>query len=137
GRCMNLPMRRTLVPVAAMFAVQTASSTGSLTLATMMPVVAPGVRIDARLCASFAAIAYGCAAIAAFLTGDIVGRFGTVRVCQACLLATAAGLLLLPIATPWALVAGMTVVGFSMGPLNAASAHVLARRVPPAWYSTA
>jgi MFS family permease len=128
--------RQALVPLAAMFAVQTASSTGTLTLATMMPAVAPDVGIDARLVGGFAAIAYGCAAVTAFLSGDVVARLGTVRVCQLSLLVTAAGLALLPLALPWALVVGMVLIGASMGPLNAASAHVLARRVPSSWYST-
>ncbi len=129
-------MRRALVPLFSMLLVQIACSAGNLSLASMMPAVAPDVGIGATLIGAFTALSYGLAATTSLAAADPVARFGTVRICQLCLVATAGGLAVMTLATPWALILGVAFVGLAQGPVNTASSAVLARRTPTQWYST-
>ena len=130
-------MRRALIPLIATFLVQTLCSAAVLALATMMPKVGPDVGVPSWVIGAFTAIIYAVAASSSFLSAQPLARFGGVRLCQAALLSGAAGLVVMTLATPPALILGVFLVGGSNGPLNAASAAILAHRVPPNWYSAA
>ncbi|MBX3503536.1 MAG: MFS transporter [Alphaproteobacteria bacterium] len=130
-------MRRALVPLIATFLVQTLCSAAVLALATMMPRVGPDVGVPSWVIGAFTAIIYGVAATSSFFSAAPLARFGAVRLCQAALLSGALGLAVMTLATPLALVIGVCLVGGSNGPLNAASAAIIAHRVPTAWYSAA
>ncbi|MGE0423525.1 MAG: MFS transporter [Reyranellaceae bacterium] len=130
-------MRRALIPLIATFLVQTLCSAAVLALATMMPKVGPDVGVPSWVIGAFTAIIYAVAATSSFLSAQPLARFGGVRLCQAALLSGAVGLAVMTLATPLALVLGVFLVGGSNGPLNAASAAILAHRVPPNWYSAA
>jgi MFS family permease len=67
--------------------------------------------------------------------GPIV-RLGAVRVCQAALLMAAIGLAINALAMVAATVLGVIFIGMAQGPINPASAHVLAQRVPREWFGT-
>lgn len=130
-------MRRALVPLIATFLVQTFCSVSVLALATMMPKVGPDVGIPSWVIGAFTAMTYGVAAATSFLSGDALARFGSVRLCQAALLSGALGLTVMTLATPAALILGVLFVGGANGPINAASAAIIAHRVPSTWYSAA
>ena len=65
--------------------------------------------------------------------GPIV-RLGAVRVCQAALLMAAIGLAFNSLALVAATVIAVLFIGAAQGPINPASAHVLAQRVPREWF---
>jgi MFS family permease len=127
-------MNRAIVPVASMLAIQAMISICVLALGVMMPAVAKDLAIDPKLVGIFTAIIYVvAAALALFAAGPIV-RLGAVRVCQFALLMAAIGLAFNALALVTATVIAVIFIGAAQGPINPASAHVLAQRVPREWF---
>ncbi|HZP97922.1 MAG TPA: MFS transporter [Reyranella sp.] len=127
-------MKRAFVPVASMLAIQVMISISVLSLSVMMPAVAHDLAIDAKLVGVFTAIIYAMATIVALAAAGPIVRVGPVRVCQAALLAGAIGLALNSLALVVTTVAAVVFIGVAQGPLNPASAHVLAQRVPREYF---
>ncbi len=117
-------MSRAAVPVATMLAVQVMVSLSVLSLA-----------IDPKIVGIFTAITYAVAATVALASAGPIVRLGAVRVCQGALLMAAVGLALNASATIVATVAAVAFIGVAQGPINPASTHILAQRVPREWYS--
>src|SRR3954466_8714412 len=113
-----------------MLAIQVMISMSVLSLGVMMPVVAQDLAIDAKLVGVFTAIIYGVATVAALAAAGPIVRLGAVRVCQGALLMGAVGLALNSLAMVSATVAAVLFIGIAQGPINPASAHILAQRVP-------
>lgn len=129
-------MKRAFLPVASMLAIQVMISLSVLALSVMMPAVARDLRIDAKLIGLFTAIIYGAAILVALAAAGPILRVGAVRVCQAALLMAAIGLALNSLAVVAATVAAVLFIGAAQGPINPASAHVLAQRVPREYFGT-
>ncbi len=127
-------MKRAFVPVASMLAIQVMISLSVLSLGVMMPVVARDLAIDAKLVGVFTAVIYGVAVVVALAAAGPIVRLGSVRVCQAALLAGAIGLALNSLAYVVATVAAVVFIGIAQGPINPASAHILAQRVPREYF---
>src|ERR1700704_5288886 len=123
-------MKRAFVPVASMFAIQVMISLSVLSLGVMMPVIAPDLAIDPTLVGIFPAIIYGVATVVALAAAGPIVRVGAVRVCQAALLMAAIGLALNGLSVVAATVIAVLFIGAAQGPINPASAHILAQRVP-------
>lgn len=129
-------MKRAIIPVATMLAIQVMISLSVLSLSVMMPAVAKDLAIDPKTVGLFTALIYAVAAVVALLaTGPIV-RLGAVRVCQAALLMAAIGLAVNSLATVAATVVAVLFIGAAQGPINPSSAHILAARVPREWFGT-
>ena len=129
-------MKRAIVPVATMLAIQVMISISVLSLSVMMPAVARDLAIDPKLVGLFTAIIYGVAAVTALAAAEPIVRLGAVRICQAALLMAAIGLALNAAAMVAATVLAVIFIGAAQGPINPASAHVLAQRVPREWFGT-
>ena len=127
-------MHRAVVPVATMLAIQVMISLSVLSLGVMMPAVARDLAIDPKLIGVFTAIIYGIAAATALAAAEPIVRLGAVRICQAALLMAAIGLALNAVAAVAMTVLAVVFIGAAQGPINPASAHVLAQRVPRAWF---
>src|SRR3954470_5948104 len=127
-------MKRAFVPVASMLAIQVMISMSVLSLGVMMPVVARDLAIDAKLVGVFTAIIYGVATVAALAAAGPIVRLGAVRVCQGALLMGAVGLALNSLALVSATVGAVLFIGLAQGPINPASAHILAQRVPREYF---
>ena len=127
-------MHRAAVPVATMLAIQVMISLSVLALSVMMPAVAVDLRIDPKLVGVFTAIIYGVAAVTALAAAEPIVRLGAVRICQAALLMAAIGLAFNAISMVATTVLAVVFIGAAQGPINPASAHVLAQRVPRAWF---
>jgi MFS family permease len=127
-------MKRAFIPVASMLAIQVMISLSVLSLGVMMPEVARDLRIDPKLVGVFTAIIYAVAAIIALAAAGPILRSGAVRVCQAALLLAAAGLAINAVALVPATVLAVVLIGGAQGPINPASAHVLAQRVPREYF---
>jgi len=127
-------MNRAIVPVASMLAIQAMISVCVLALGVMMPAVARDLAIDPKLVGIFTAIIYVVAAILALFAAGPIVRLGAVRVCQFALLMAAIGLAFNALALVAATVIAVIFIGAAQGPINPASAHVLAQRVPREWF---
>lgn len=127
-------MKRVIVPVASMLAIQVMISLSVVSLSVMMPVVARDLSIDAKLIGVFTAITYGVAAAVALAAAAPIVRIGAVRVCQAALLMAAIGLALNSLAMVGATFVAVLFIGVAQGPINPASAHILSQRVPREYF---
>ncbi|MDP1839283.1 MAG: MFS transporter [Reyranella sp.] len=127
-------MKRAIIPVASMLAIQVMVSISVLSLSVMMPAVAKDLAIDPKLVGIFTAVIYAVAAVMALVAAEPIVRLGAVRVCQAALLMAAVGLALNAMALVAATVLAVAFIGAAQGPINPASAHVLAQRVPREWF---
>ena len=127
-------MHRAVVPVATMLAIQVMISLSVLSLSVMMPAVAADLAIDPKLVGIFTAIIYGVAAVTALAAAEPIVRLGAVRICQAALLMAAIGLAFNALSMVAATVIAVIFIGAAQGPINPASAHVLAQRVPREWF---
>ncbi len=127
-------MKRVIIPVASMLAIQVMVSISVLSLSVMMPAVAKDLAIDPKLVGIFTAVIYAVAAVTALVAAGPIVRQGAVRVCQAALLMAAVGLALNAMALVAATVLAVAFIGAAQGPINPASAHVLAQRVPREWF---
>ena len=122
------------MPVASMLAIQIMISISVLSLGVMMPAVAHDLAIDAKLVGVFTAIIYGAATAVALAAAGPIVRLGSVRICQIALLAGAVGLALNSLAMVATTVGAVLFIGVAQGPINPASAHVLAQRVPREYF---
>jgi MFS family permease len=127
-------MHRAVVPVAGMLGIQIMISLSVLSLSVMMPAVARDLAIDPKLVGIFTAIIYGVAAATALAAAEPIVRLGAVRICQVALLMAAIGLALNAAAAVGMTVLAVVFIGAAQGPINPASAHVLAQRVPREWF---
>ncbi len=127
-------MKRAFVPVASMLAIQVMISMSVLSLGVMMPAVAKDLAIDPKLVGVFTAIIYAVATVAALAAAGPIVRLGAVRICQAALLMGAIGLALNSIALVAATIGAVLFIGVAQGPINPASAHILAQRVPREYF---
>ncbi len=127
-------MKRAFVPVATMLAIQMMISLSVLSLGVMMPAIARDLGIDPKLVGIFAAITYAVAAVVALAAAGPIVKLGAVRISQVALLMAAVGLALNSVATVLATVLAVVFLGMAQGPINPASAHVLAQRVPREYY---
>ena len=125
---------RAFVPVASMLAIQVMISMSVLSLGVMMPAVAKDLAIDPKLVGVFTAIIYGVATVAALAAAGPIVRLGAVRICQAALLMGAVGLAINSIALVAATIGAVLFIGVAQGPINPASAHILAQRVPREYF---
>lgn len=127
-------MKRAFIPVASMLAIQVMISLSVLSLSVMMPAVARDLSIDPKLVGIFTAIIYAVAAVMALAAAGPILQLGAVRVCQAALLMAAIGLALNSMALVVATVLAVACIGAAQGPINPASAHILAQRVPREYF---
>jgi len=127
-------MKRAFVPVASMLAIQVMISLSVLSLGVMMPAVAKDLAVDPKLVGVFTAIIYGVATVAALAAAGPIVRLGAVRICQAALVMGAIGLALNSLAAVAATVGAVLFIGVAQGPINPASAHILAQRVPREYF---
>src|SRR5258708_24059872 len=127
-------MKRAFIPVASMLAIQVMISFSVLSLGVMMPAVARDLEIDPKLVGVFTAIIYAVAAAVALAAAAPIVRVGAVRVCPAPLLMGAIGLALNSVGLIAATIAAVLFIGAAQGPINPASAHILAQRVPREYF---
>ena len=128
-------LRTALVPIGAMLGAQMLVSLAVLSLGVLMPAVARDLAIDPKLVGAFTAIIYAVASFIALASAGPISRLGAVRVCQLAMLAAAAGLAMNAVASVFAVILAVALIGVAQGPINPASAHILSQRVPRGWFS--
>ena len=122
-----------VLPTLAMFAVLTMASMSVFAVAVLAPEIATATDINPAWVGAFMAITYIFAMLAGTITGNLVDRYGAIRVCQLTLLLSAASLLALSSALLPVLIISAVVLGMAYGSLNPASAHILIRLGSARW----
>ncbi len=112
-------------PTGAMLAVLTMGSMANFTVAVVAPEAAPDIGVAATYIGVFTSIVYIFAMLSGTITGTFIFRYGAVRVCQFTMLAAAAGMVAIALASPLMAVVSAVLLGLAYGPFNPASAHVL------------
>ncbi|MBC5784614.1 MFS transporter [Ramlibacter sp. USB13] len=118
-------------PLAITTGIQSMTAMALLALPAMAPRVAEAVGVSAAYVGLYVAAAYLASILASLASGAAVGRWGSIRVSQACLVLCAAGLALCALPSVATIAAGAVLVGFGYGPITPASSHLLARTTPP------
>ena len=122
-----------VLPTLAMFAVLTIASMSVFAVSVLAPEIAATASVDPTWVGAFMAITYIFAMLAGTITGNLVDRYGAIRVCQMTLLLSAASLLMLSSALLPLLIISAILLGMAYGPLNPASAHILVRLGSARW----
>jgi MFS family permease len=124
-------MRSTLFPLGATLAVQMLVAMAVVTVPVLAPVAAIDAGVSAGYVGLFVAIVYGGSMVSSLVSGNLIQKYGPIRVSQFCLVSCAAGLACTVGATPALLVAGALLLGFGYGPVTPASSHLLSKTTPP------
>ena len=128
--------RRAATALAATLALQVYTSLAATALPVLAPAIAPSFGVSPKLVGVFVGLLYVGSMASSLACGGPIGRFGAIRVSQACVLLCAMGVALLTLAGPGhpaLLLAALApaVIGIGYGPITAASSQVLARTAPP------
>lgn len=114
--------------------VQALVSMSALTPPVLAAVATEEVGLPGSFVGYYASLVYLGAMVTSLVSGGVIGRYGAMRVSQACLVLCAAGLgaLAATQAGPLVVIAvvGALVIGLGYGPITPASSHILARTTP-------
>lgn len=119
-----------LMPLLMTLGIQALVSMASLTPPVLAPVAAAEIGMPVSMIGLFVGLVYIGSMLSSLGSGDLIKRFGAIRISQFCLILCASGLALATIGVPWAIVLGALLIGFGYGPVTPASSHVLARTTP-------
>jgi len=111
-------------------AIQAMVSMAMLTVPAVAPAFAARLGVSVSLLGVYVAIAYVGAMSASLMSGQMVQRYGAIRVSQVGLLICAVGLVLVMSPALPAVVLGAFLIGLGYGPITPASSHLLARNTP-------
>lgn len=117
-------------PTLTMLASQIAAALAVLTVSVLVPLAAPAFNVPATWIGGFTSIVYLFGAVSGTMTGDLIRRFGAIRITQCAVLSSAIGLVLFATGQPLAGVLAAIFMGISYGQLNPTSADVLVRCTP-------
>jgi len=113
-----------------MLIAQIAAALAVLTISVLVPLAAPAFNVPATWIGGFTSIVYLFGAVSGTMTGDLIRRFGAIRITQFAIISSAIGLLLFATAEPLLGVLAAIFLGISYGQLNPTSADVLVRCTP-------
>jgi len=122
------------VALAATLAIQIYTSVTATAPAVLAPVLASDFGIAPTWIGVFIGLLYVGAMIGSLASGELVGRFGGIRVSQACVILCAVGMLTMAaLPASFAVLFALTAVlmGMGYGPITVASSEVLARTTRP------
>lgn len=129
----ELLQARVLTPLLVILAIQSILTMASYAIPVVASAAAADFGVEASAVGGAVSVIYFMAMTVGLPSGAFLARYGALRVFQATLVLSAAGVLLITLADPlWAL-AGAVLIGCSTGPMNPAGSHVLARVSPPRW----
>lgn len=123
-------MIRLALPLVLTLAVQALVSMASLTAPVLAPEASSALGLDESLIGVFVGLIYAGAMLSAIASGDLVRRFGPIRMSQASLVLCGLGLSVAALGSVPALIAGALLIGLGYGPVTPASSHILARTTP-------
>jgi len=116
-----------------MFAVHAIASMSIFAVSVLAPEIAASAGIDPAWVGTFMAITFCSAMLAGTIAGNLIDRFGAIRVCQFSLLLAVVSLLVLSSALLPLLICSAILLGLTYGPLNPTSAHILVQLGSVRW----
>lgn len=119
-----------LIPLGITLAIQILATMAALTVPVLAPEAARTTDLPGALVGVFIALVYVGAMLSTLASGNLVGRYGAIRVSQACLLLSGAGLAFAAGGTVWSMTVSALLIGFGYGPITPSSSHILARTTP-------
>lgn len=122
------------VALAATLAIQIYTAVTATAPAVLAPVLASDFGIATTWIGFFIGLLYVGAMLGSLASGELVGRYGAIRVSQACVLLCAVGMLTMAVLpASFVLLFALTAVAMGMGygPITVASSEVLARTTRP------
>ena len=125
-------MRSIVAPLSAMMLVQTMTAMAVVTVPVLAPEIAESLAIDTAAVGLYQSAAFVGAAFLTLLSGSLVLRHGGVRVNQASVVLSAAGVGLAVVGSVPIVALGAALAGIGYGLATPAASHVLARVAPPA-----
>ena len=125
-------MRSLLPPLSAMMLVQTMTAMAVVTVPVLAPEIAASLAIDAAAVGFYQSTAFVGAAFLTLMSGSLVLRHGGVRVNQASVVLSAAGVGLAVAGSVPLVALGAVLAGMGYGLATPGASHVLARVTPPA-----
>ena len=125
-------MPTVLAPLAAMMLVQTMTAMTLVIVPVLAPEIAASLDVDTATVGLHQSIAFAGAACLALLSGSLVLRHGGVRVNQASVVLSAAGIGLAVTGAVPVVALGAVLAGMGYGLATPGASHVLARVTPPA-----
>ena len=124
-------MHFVLAPLSAMMLVQTMTAMAVVTVPVLAPEIAASLDIDTAAVGLYQSTAFAGAAFLALLSGSLVLRHGGVRVNQASVVISAAGVGLAAAGSVPLVALGAVLAGAGYGLATPGASHVLARVTPP------
>ena len=124
-------MRSVLAPLSAMMLVQTMTAMAVVTVPVLAPEIAASLDIDTAAVGLYQSTAFVGAAFLTLLSGSLVLRHGGVRVNQASVVISAAGVGLAVAGSVPVVALGAVLAGMGYGLATPGASHVLARVTPP------
>lgn len=121
----------TLLPLAVTITIQALVSLSSLAAPVMAPAAARTTGLAAENVGIFVGIVYVAASLSSLVSGDMVRRWGAIRMSQASLLLCALGLCAAATGRPVMILLAAVLIGLGYGPVTPASSHILVRTTPP------
>ena len=125
-------MRSILAPLSAMMLVQAMTAMAVVTVPVLAPEIAAALAIDTATVGFYQSAAFIGAAFLTLMSGSLVLRHGGVRVNQASVVVSAAGVALAVTGSVPIVVLGAVLAGMGYGLATPGASHVLARITPPA-----
>ena len=123
-------MNQAYPALGATLAVQIMMSMAALAAPVLAPLAALDFGLDAHLVGVFFALQYAFASVAGLISGGFSGRYGGIRVSQACLVFAALAMAIAASGFPLFLLVGACMMGLGYGPATPASSELLARVAP-------
>ena len=127
----TLTMRTVLAPLSAMMLVQTMTAMAVVTVPVLAPEIAASLDVDTAAVGLYQSTAFAGAAFLTLLSGSLVLRHGGVRVNQASVVISAAGVGLAVTGSVPVVALGAVLAGMGYGLATPGASHVLARVTPP------
>jgi MFS family permease len=123
-------LKTTFLPLVATLAIQALASMAILTVPVFAPAAAVDIGIAPLYAGAYMAIAYIGAMLSSLVSGDLIRRYGAIRLSQISLFLCAAGLAMTTAASVPVLAVSALVLGIGYGPVTPASSHILVRTTP-------
>ncbi|MEP9356489.1 MFS transporter [Xanthobacter sp. KR7-65] len=119
-----------LFPLSVTITIQALVSLASLAAPVMAPAAARTTELAAEMVGLFVGIVYATASLSSLVSGDMVRRWGAIRMSQVSLLLCALGLTAAATGTPAMILLAAVLIGLGYGPVTPASSHILVRTTP-------
>ncbi len=131
GGLTRAPAGRSPFPLIATLAIQVLAAMAVLAPPVFAPVAASDIGVPASAIGLFVATSYAGSMASSLMAGDLVKKYGAIRISQIALVLCALGLTLATVASIPVLLVSALLLGLGYGAVTPASSHILAKSTAP------